>query len=143
MTHGVSTETVRVMLRLCGRTGSRSIAVALISLASLAALAASANATVTTEIGVSVGTTGGATSGGYFASSVPGPPATIGLSVVRNGVAVASTSGSGFVYLNATPSVGDTVQVEKPLGTAFQSVVYDGKPTVDATTCIGSTAISG
>ncbi|HSZ03676.1 MAG TPA: hypothetical protein VK778_00600 [Solirubrobacteraceae bacterium] len=66
------------------------------------------------------------------------------VSIVRGGVVVARESGSGGgTWMSQVPEVGDTVNLEAPVGTIVGSVQYDGLPSMDPTVCAGSTNFSG
>lgn len=72
------------------------------------------------------------------------PPASIALSITRNGLEVVrSTGGDGGVWTSQVPQVGDVVSLESPIGNPVGAVVYDGLPSLDATVCAGSTDFSG
>jgi hypothetical protein len=103
--------------------------------------AAPASASVSTAIGVGVSPFGNST-GAYYIDDFSGPQM-VAVTILRNGAVIASQTNVGFPYLGIAPAVGDTVQLEYPPGTPFETVVYDGKPTIDPSTCIGATTVSG
>ena len=117
------------------------VTIAFVLLAIAGASAAPASAYIEAGINVDVSPFGSSTGASYFDSTVGFPQ--INLVILRGGAVVASQTGTGFVYLGAAPATGDTVQLQSPPGTAFESLVYDGTPTVDASTCIGSRTVSG
>jgi hypothetical protein len=82
------------------------------------------------------------TAGSYQSATFPYFP-DVAITIVHNGAVAATQSGSGFAEVPVLPAVGDTVQLEKPPGVVIESLLYDGRPTIDPSTCIGSRSISG
>jgi hypothetical protein len=116
-----------------------------LTLTILAIGASTAAATVYTYISVSVSSTGSYTTGQYYDTNVPypQPPPVHAISIVHNGAVVAtqSSGGTGYVYMTSAPAVGDTVRIEQPPGTVVDSIVFN--LTIDPSTCVGRTTISG
>lgn len=72
------------------------------------------------------------------------PKAEAILTIVHAGAVVAKdTDPSGNVWMSQVPQVGDTVNLESPVGHIVASVVYDGLPSMDPTVCAGSSNFSG
>jgi len=72
------------------------------------------------------------------------PKASVAVSITRNGIEVARSTGSeGGVWMSQVPQGGDVVSLESPIGTKVGAVVYDGLPSLDPTVCAGSTNFSG
>jgi hypothetical protein len=71
------------------------------------------------------------------------PSTSVAVSIIRGGVTVYRSVGSGGAWLSQVPNVGDVVRLEAPVGTVVGQVVYDGLPTIDPTVCAGSTNFSG
>jgi hypothetical protein len=65
------------------------------------------------------------------------------VSIIRNGIAVAQSSGKGGTWMPQVPQVGDVVKLESPVGSTIQAITYDGLPSMDPTVCVGSTNFSG
>jgi hypothetical protein len=72
------------------------------------------------------------------------PQASVAVSITRNGIEVARSTGSeGGAWMSQVPQVGDVVSLESPIGTKLGAVVYDGLPSLDSTVCAGSINFSG
>jgi hypothetical protein len=72
------------------------------------------------------------------------PSAGVVVAIVRNGTTVyKSSEGSGWASVPQVPQPGDTVVLESPGGHVIGSTVYDGLPTIDPSTCVGSTTFEG
>jgi hypothetical protein len=71
------------------------------------------------------------------------PRAEVVLSIIRNGIVVAKSSGMEGAWMSQVPQVGDVVSMESPLGAIVGSTVYDGLPSIDPTVCAGSASFSG
>jgi hypothetical protein len=71
------------------------------------------------------------------------PNASVGVSIVRNGVTVYASEGWGWASVPQVPQPGETVVLESPVGHVIGSDVYDGLPTIDPSTCVGSTNFEG
>jgi hypothetical protein len=69
--------------------------------------------------------------------------ASVRVSIVRGGLTVFQSSGTGGAWMSQVPQVGDEVALESPVGTTVGSVVYDGLPSIEATVCAGSGNFSG
>jgi len=65
------------------------------------------------------------------------------LSIIRNGLVIARSSGEGGAWMSQIPQVGDEVRLESPFGSTIQAITYDGLPSMDPTVCAGSTNFSG
>jgi hypothetical protein len=71
------------------------------------------------------------------------PNASVAVAIVRNGVTVYANEGWGWASVPQVPQPGDTVVLESPAGHVIDSDVYDGMPTIDPSTCVGSTNFEG
>ncbi len=72
------------------------------------------------------------------------PEAPVAVSIVRNGTTVYKGEGNnGWAGVPQVPQSGDAVVLESPLGHVIGSNVYDGLPTIDPSTCVGSTTFEG
>jgi hypothetical protein len=71
------------------------------------------------------------------------PSASVAVSIVRNGTTVYKSEGNGWASVPQVPQAGETVQLESPVGHVVGSNVYDGLPTIDPSTCVGSTNFEG
>jgi hypothetical protein len=72
------------------------------------------------------------------------PRASVAVAIVRNGTTVYKETGdSGYASVPQVPQPGDTVVLESPIGHVIGSNVYDGMPTIDPSTCVGSTTFEG
>jgi hypothetical protein len=71
------------------------------------------------------------------------PNASIAVSIVRNGTTVYKSEGYGWAGVPQVPQPGETVVLESPVGHVVGSDVYDGLPTIDPSTCVGSTNFEG
>jgi hypothetical protein len=78
---------------------------------------------------------------GTVAKVEPGAP--VAVSIVRNGTIVYASEGYGWASVPQVPQVGETVVLESPIGHVIGSDVYDGLPTIDPSTCVGSTNFEG
>jgi hypothetical protein len=123
------------------RNGRKVAAVAALTLTMVGIGASGAAASVYTYISVGVSPSGSYTTGAYYDTTVGYPQPQAAVSIVHNGAVAATQSGSGGAYLTAAPAVGDTVRVEQPPGNPIESIVYN--LTVDPSTCVGATTISG
>ncbi len=71
------------------------------------------------------------------------PSASLAVSIVRNGTTVYKNEGYGWASVPQVPQPGETVVLESPVGHVIGSNVYDGLPTIDPSTCVGSTNFEG
>lgn len=71
------------------------------------------------------------------------PRASIAVSIVRNGITVYRSEGYEWASVPQVPQPGETVVLESPVGHVVGSDVYDGLPTIDPSTCVGSTNFEG
>jgi hypothetical protein len=71
------------------------------------------------------------------------PSAPLAVSIVRNGKTVYENEGYGWAGVPQVPQAGETVVLESPVGHVIGSDVYDGLPTIDPSTCMGSTNFEG
>ncbi len=71
------------------------------------------------------------------------PRASLAVSIVRNGTTVYKNEGDGWASVPQVPQPGETVVLESPIGHVVGSDVYDGLPTIDPSTCVGSTNFEG
>jgi hypothetical protein len=71
------------------------------------------------------------------------PSAPVAVSIVRNGTTVYKNEGYGWASVPQVPAPGETVVLESPIGHVVGSNVYDGLPTIDPSTCVGSTNFEG
>jgi hypothetical protein len=79
---------------------------------------------------------------GTVAKVEPGAP--VAVSIVRNGTTVYRDEGDdGWASVPQVPQAGETVVLESPIGHVVGSNVYDGLPTIDPSTCVGSTNFEG
>jgi hypothetical protein len=77
--------------------------------------------------------------------------ASVAVSIVRGGLEVSRSSGDdGYAGMSSIPAPGDVVNLESPTGPKGHpggrivgSFVYDGKPSLDPTVCMGSVNFSG
>jgi hypothetical protein len=76
-------------------------------------------------------------------SAQASPTAPVVVSLTHDGLVVVQDSGEGGAWLSQVPQVGDVVTLESPSGVPRGTVVYDGLPSIAATTCAGSTGFSG
>jgi len=71
----------------------------------------------------------------------------VAVSIVHNGITQITSSDHegewGASISPQAPETGETVVLESPVGHTIGSVVYDGMPTIDPTTCIGSANFEG
>lgn len=65
------------------------------------------------------------------------------LSIVRDGTTIYRTIGEGGAWLSQVPQPGETVEFEAPAGTPIAAIAYDGRPTLSANVCAGSTLFAG
>jgi hypothetical protein len=123
-----------------------SLSVACLALLALCAWAAPASASKPPEYSLSIveGETTQPEDSIVSTSGNVHPQVTVAISIVRNGIVVArSTGNEGGVWMSQVPQVGDVVTLEAPIGTTVGSVVYDGLPSLEATVCVGSADFSG
>jgi hypothetical protein len=71
------------------------------------------------------------------------PSAPVAVSIIRNGTTVYKSEGEGWASVPQVPQPGETVELESPVGHVIGSNVYDGLPTIDPSTCVGSTNFEG
>ncbi len=71
------------------------------------------------------------------------PSASVAVSIIRNGTTVYRSEGDGWAGVPQVPQPGETVVLESPVGHVIGSDVYDGLPTIDPSTCVGSTNFEG
>jgi len=71
------------------------------------------------------------------------PNAPVAVSIISNGTTVYKNEGYGWASVPQVPQPGETVQLESPIGQVIGSDVYDGLPTIDPSTCVGSTNFEG
>jgi hypothetical protein len=71
------------------------------------------------------------------------PSAPVAVSIVRNGTTIYKNEGDGWASVPQVPQSGETVVLESPSGHVIGSTVYDGLPTIDPSTCVGSTTFEG
>ncbi|GEM_PF-1203278 len=72
------------------------------------------------------------------------PSAPVAVSIVHNGTTVYKSEGdNGYASVPQVPQPGETVVLESPIGHVIGSDVYDGLPTIDPSTCVGSTNFEG
>jgi hypothetical protein len=71
------------------------------------------------------------------------PNASVAVSIIRNGTTVYKNEGYGWASVPQVPQPGETVELESPVGNVVGSDVYDGLPTIDPGTCVGSTNFEG
>ncbi len=70
----------------------------------------------------------------------------VAVSIVHNGITTITSQdqegewGAGF---SQVPQQGETAVLESPVGHVIGSIVYDGMPTIDPTTCVGSANFEG
>ena len=79
---------------------------------------------------------------GTVAKVEPGSPR-VAVSIIHNGITVYRSEGGGWASVPQVPQPGETVVLESPVGHVIGSEVYDGLPTIDPSTCIGSTNFAG
>lgn len=78
---------------------------------------------------------------GTVAKVEPGAP--VAVAIVRNGTTVYRSEGEGWAGVPQVPQPGDTVVLESPVHDVIGSTVYDGLPTIDPSTCVGSANFEG
>jgi len=71
------------------------------------------------------------------------PQPQVAVSIVKNGITVYKEEGQGWASVPQVPQAGETVVLESPVGHVVGSTVYDGMPTIDPSTCVGSTTFEG
>ncbi len=71
------------------------------------------------------------------------PQPQVAVSIVKNGTTVYKEIGQGWASVPQVPQTGETVVLESPVGHVIGSTAYDGMPTIDPTTCVGSTTFEG
>ena len=71
------------------------------------------------------------------------PQPQVAVSIVKNGITVYKEEGQGWASVPQVPQAGETVVLESPVGHVVGSAVYDGMPTIDPSTCVGSTTFEG
>jgi len=71
------------------------------------------------------------------------PEAPLAVSIVHNGTTVYKNEGYGWAGVPQVPQSGETVVLESPVGHVIGSNVYDGMPTIDPSTCVGSANFEG
>jgi hypothetical protein len=78
---------------------------------------------------------------GTIAKVEPGAP--VAVSIVSGGTTIYKNEGYGWASVPQVPLPGQTVELESPIGHVVGSDVYDGLPTIDPSTCVGSTNFEG
>jgi hypothetical protein len=72
------------------------------------------------------------------------PSAPVAVAIIHGGTTTYKTGeGNGSAWGDEVPQPGDTVVLESPVGHTVASEVYDGMPTIDPSTCVGSTSFEG
>ena len=137
-----SSLSVRSLSAIISRTGLP-MCIAALAACALAAPASARSGPPVYTLKISEGETTLPENPIVFTSGSAEPSSSVQVSIVRGGTVIAREHGKESAGTSQIPQVGDTVNLEAPIGTVVGSVKYDGLPSIDPTVCAGSTNFSG